>query len=760
LLTGSRPYRPKGPTRRDLEQAILDQDPSKPSDQLLTANTGDSESGKSARRMRGDLDTVVLKALRKDPKQRYATAQAFADDLKRYLAFEPIAAKPDAGWYRVGRFVRRNRWGMMAVTSVLIALTAGALSTLWQARRAEAEAVRANAESVRANAEAVEKVAEANRASVAAKEAQQQSERAIAATLRAEKSLAEAQAARQRAVEAAQDSGRSRAASQKAAITAAAERDDAQRQREAAVRQTEIAVKEASRADIVGNFMMDAFVSARPGSAGAPPVTVLKALEDAVERARADVNMPADGRVALLLQMGDLLQAHGKLAESRKLLEENFLDAERRLGLSSLTTLNVGIALGRTLSITGRFAEARILFDKLISSSRAAPVTITAPLYASSGQLASKMQEKERAIREAELGYSLCKTECSSENRIERASEYANVLATFDRAPQALVIYQELDPLIKSRYGARSMRRATLLAATSRAARLSGDISTAVATVRQALEIDDAVLPPTDYRRGRHLLFLALALREQGDFREASIALQQSLTIERAAIGTQHLDLAFTLNTMGGVTLQLNENKNSAEHFESAHRILQATHGDAHRDTLDARASRGYALAMSGDSMLGQSELVAAIGGFERISPLPFDLYFLALERRALLAIDAGDGPAAMTALREIEKRMPSLTTGRSYWAGRLKAELAWASLLSASYADALAYLAEAETELKTPNATQAETVLQIAALRALALKGLGENERALLASGNARASPKKLSSPLTRTIRLLNLLP
>ena len=70
LLTGSRPYRPKGPTRRDLEQAILDQDPAKPSDQLLTANTGDSESGKSARRMRGDLDTVVLKALRKDPKQR------------------------------------------------------------------------------------------------------------------------------------------------------------------------------------------------------------------------------------------------------------------------------------------------------------------------------------------------------------------------------------------------------------------------------------------------------------------------------------------------------------------------------------------------------------------------------------------------------------------------------------------------------------------------------------------------------------------
>lgn len=145
LLTGRRPYNPKGSTRRDLEQAILDQDPSKPSDQLLTANTGDSESGKSARRMRGDLDTVVLKALRKDPKQRYATAQAFADDLKRYLAYEPIAAKPDAGWYRAGRFVRRNRVALTAASVIAATVAVGVVSTLWQAQRAELEGRNASA---------------------------------------------------------------------------------------------------------------------------------------------------------------------------------------------------------------------------------------------------------------------------------------------------------------------------------------------------------------------------------------------------------------------------------------------------------------------------------------------------------------------------------------------------------------------------------------------------------------------------------------
>ncbi len=126
LLTGTRPYHPKGPTRRDLEQAILDQDPQKPSDQLITHSsntaTSNSETGKSARRMRGDLDTIVLKALRKDPKQRYATAQAFADDLKRYISFEPIAAKPDDAWYRVTRFVRRHR--------LAVALFAGSAMSL------------------------------------------------------------------------------------------------------------------------------------------------------------------------------------------------------------------------------------------------------------------------------------------------------------------------------------------------------------------------------------------------------------------------------------------------------------------------------------------------------------------------------------------------------------------------------------------------------------------------------------------------------
>ena len=148
LLTGNKPYSPKGPTRRDLELAIVEQEPTKPSDRLML--TGTSVAGKTARRIRGDLDTVVLKALKKDPRQRYATAQAFADDLKRYLAFEPITAKADSEWYRVTKFIRRNRLSVAMTGAFLAALLVGIVSTIWQAQRAVAATKIAEAERARA----------------------------------------------------------------------------------------------------------------------------------------------------------------------------------------------------------------------------------------------------------------------------------------------------------------------------------------------------------------------------------------------------------------------------------------------------------------------------------------------------------------------------------------------------------------------------------------------------------------------------------
>ncbi|MGB5133077.1 MAG: serine/threonine-protein kinase [Steroidobacteraceae bacterium] len=91
------------------------------------------------KRLKGDLDTVVRKALKKDPTERYKSVQALADDVRRYLRHEPISARPDSAAYRAAKFVRRNRMAVALASMALIAVVTGVLGTLYQARTARAE---------------------------------------------------------------------------------------------------------------------------------------------------------------------------------------------------------------------------------------------------------------------------------------------------------------------------------------------------------------------------------------------------------------------------------------------------------------------------------------------------------------------------------------------------------------------------------------------------------------------------------------------
>jgi serine/threonine-protein kinase len=92
-----------------------------------------------ARRLRGDLDTIVLKALRPEPGERYASAEALADDLERHLEGRPVRARPPSLGYSLGRFVRRNRLAVGVSALALAGILAGAGAAVHQARQARAE---------------------------------------------------------------------------------------------------------------------------------------------------------------------------------------------------------------------------------------------------------------------------------------------------------------------------------------------------------------------------------------------------------------------------------------------------------------------------------------------------------------------------------------------------------------------------------------------------------------------------------------------
>jgi serine/threonine protein kinase len=102
-----------------------------------------SESRKLAGEVKGDVETIVAKALRKPPSARYANAAELADDVRRYLAHEPIAARPDSTLYRATRFVQRHRAGVAMAAAAVLALGAGIGVALWQASEARAQRVQA-----------------------------------------------------------------------------------------------------------------------------------------------------------------------------------------------------------------------------------------------------------------------------------------------------------------------------------------------------------------------------------------------------------------------------------------------------------------------------------------------------------------------------------------------------------------------------------------------------------------------------------------
>jgi tetratricopeptide (TPR) repeat protein len=146
LLTGTRPYRLKRESRAALEEAILSEDVRRPSQCEITADKA-TQRGTSvralARSLRGDLDTIVLKALKKSSLERYASVSEFAQDINNHLQQLPVSARPDTAWYRIGRFALRYKIPVLAGGVAVCALAVGAVVALWQARAAALERDRA-----------------------------------------------------------------------------------------------------------------------------------------------------------------------------------------------------------------------------------------------------------------------------------------------------------------------------------------------------------------------------------------------------------------------------------------------------------------------------------------------------------------------------------------------------------------------------------------------------------------------------------------
>ncbi|MEZ4701026.1 MAG: serine/threonine-protein kinase [Rhodothermales bacterium] len=166
ILTGRRPYRLGKRVQAEIERAICEEAPIRPSTAVTEAAEADrakpattpealsrarrTELSRLKRVLQGDLDNIVMMALRKEPDRRYGSVDQFSQDIRRYLSGRPVAAQKDTAGYRLRKFVRRNRTAVVAVAGVFALILGFGVAMSIQADKLAIERDRARLEAEKA----------------------------------------------------------------------------------------------------------------------------------------------------------------------------------------------------------------------------------------------------------------------------------------------------------------------------------------------------------------------------------------------------------------------------------------------------------------------------------------------------------------------------------------------------------------------------------------------------------------------------------
>ncbi|MGI9034586.1 MAG: serine/threonine protein kinase, partial [Pyrinomonadaceae bacterium] len=143
LLTDKLPYNVNDRRLYEVARIVCETDPNRPSE--ISAQTDENRKtnfkfrNQTSKFLRGDLDNILLKSLRKEPERRYSSVEKFSDDLRRHLEGLPVAARPATFSYRAEKFIRRNRLPVFSAALAFLILTIGIAGISWQYARAESQ---------------------------------------------------------------------------------------------------------------------------------------------------------------------------------------------------------------------------------------------------------------------------------------------------------------------------------------------------------------------------------------------------------------------------------------------------------------------------------------------------------------------------------------------------------------------------------------------------------------------------------------------
>jgi eukaryotic-like serine/threonine-protein kinase len=554
LLAGRHPTGRTGLSVAEYLRATVDTEPPRLSS-AVGPPTGDAEDVAAARRSTpnrlrreflGDLDNIVAKTLKKRPEERYATVGALAEDLRRYLAHEPVAARPDSLRYRVGKFLLRNRVPVAVGTIAAFGLIGGAARERQLRGQAEAEARKAVAVerylvSVFGAADPFS-LPEAEQGDIAARALLDRGAERIDTALAEDPAVrAELRVALGRVY----------------ANLAFYDRAEVQLRRALAERRAlygprHIAVAEAM--DELGKALF------RQGHLDEADTL----LRDALAQRRTLVGKQHDATAESLEHLAELLGDREDFIGAGAIAREALAIRRALHGDSSLAVAESRQGLARLLHSQGEYADAAALLRQAL------------------------------VVREHRLGSNHPLT-AQTIYDLAGAEEFLGNFQESERLyRQALVIQQKsLGPyhpaVARSLNGLGQM----LFHRTQRA-------QEADSLVREALALNRRAFGERHSAVSSNLGNLAVMAREKGDFDEAERLLREALAIDRELYGPEHTYIGFDLNELAGV-LRLRGRPDAAipllrEAQAQSRRLV----GEDHRNTLSVTVHLARALRESG----------------------------------------------------------------------------------------------------------------------------------------------------------------
>jgi serine/threonine-protein kinase len=585
LLTGRRPH--VAADASELERAILEREPPRPSD----------VAPRWRRQLSGDLDTVCLKALRKEPDRRYRTAAQLADDLQRHARGLPVAAQPDTVGYRARKFVRRHAVGVASSAAILVLLATLTVTTLFQAARTARERDKAQeVASLLVELFAVADPSEARGATITAKEVL--------------------------------DRGVARI-------------------------QSELGSQPELKATLLG-VMGRVYQNLGSYQAAAPLVESALAL-------RREAGPDDPEVVAGLNALGELQRLRGDYKAAEATLSEALALSTRVHGREAPDTARALNHLSKVQIATGRAADAEASARRALAVTRAALGPAHADIAESLMNLAAALftrgddRQAEPLFREAlamrreVLGPDHPSVPAGLNNLAALLSRKGDFAAAETAHREALDIYRRL-------LGAEHPRVATSLNNLGLALLARGDLPGAEEALRASLAQRRKLLPPAHPETAQSLANLGLVLQSRRAYEEAESSYQEALAIRQQALGPAHTLVGQTLNNLALLHQARGDFGRAEPLFRQALAILRQALGPAHPLVGTGLHNLGALLAATGNGAQARPAFEEALAIRRKALPPGHPEILLTAAAFGLLLADGGEAREAAPFLEEVAR--------------------------------------------------------------------------------------------------------